>query len=288
MKARKGSLLFAIFVMLTACFSPPEFSTTPEIDFSCIYFRPGNADEPTDSLVVTISFKDGDGDLGLGNFIDDPYQDVFYALGDNGNLVEVSKETKIPGLPQFVKIPPGSKGKLITTRSLQNPLYAAQLPAFVNENESCKDYPRQTIYVSEADAPKILDSSFPNIDTVVTGNLPKYYKVNDLFYKQNNPKHRNIEVEYYIRQSNGEYVLYDWEKEFCEAAFDERFPILTEQEGPLQGNLTYAMTSSGFDEIFSIKTLKLRIRIRDRAFNVSNDVETGDFTLDKIKQKSCR
>lgn len=287
MEVRKGLLLFAVSVLFTACFNPPEFSTIPEIDFSCIYFRQGTVDEPTDSLLVTISFKDGDGDLGLGDMIDDPYQDVFYALADNGNLVEVSKETKIPGLPQFVKIRPGSKGKLITVRTLQDPVYAGKLPPFVSEQESCKDYPRQTIYVSEADAPKILDSTFPNIDTVVNQGS-KYYKVNDLFYKQNNPRHRNIEVEYYVKQPGGDYTLFDWEKEYCEAAFDQRFPVLSEQGGPLQGNLTYAMTTIGFEQIFSIKTLKLRIRIRDRAFNVSNDVETGDFTLDKIKQQNCQ
>lgn len=284
MQGRKGLLLFGISVLLTACFNPPEFSVVPEIDYVGIRFSEGTVDEPTDSLIVTISFKDGDGDLGLSpDQIDDPYQDVFYALADNGTITEISKRTEFAGLPQFVKLPPGAKGKLITVRTLQDPLYAGKLPPFVSEQLSCKDYPRQTIYVTETDGPKILDSTFPSIDTVVQAGLPKYYKVDDLFYKRNNPKHLNIEVEFYIKQPGGEYTLFDWEKEYCEIAFDQRFPVLSEKPGPLQGNLTYAMTSIGIKANFSIKTLKLRIRIRDRAFNVSNDVETGDFTLDKIK-----
>ncbi|MEO5977924.1 MAG: hypothetical protein ABIS36_10685 [Chryseolinea sp.] len=285
MQGRKGLLLFGFSVLLTACFNPPEFSVVPQIDYVGIYFKEGTTDEPTDSLIVTISFKDGDGDLGLSpNQIDDPFQDVFYALGDNGTVTEVSKETVYAGLPQFVKVPSGAKGKLITVRAKQDPLYADKLPPFVSEQESCKDYPRQTVYVTEADGPKILDKTFLGIDTVATPGLPKYYKVNDLFYKRNNPKHLNIEVEYYVKQAGGDYTLFDWEKEYCETAFDQRFPVLSEKSGPLQGNLTYAMTSLGIKANFSIKTLKLRIRIRDRAFNVSNDVETGDFTLDKIQR----
>ena len=71
---------------------------------------------------------------------------------------------------------------------------------------------------------------------------------------------------------------------FCEISFNQRFPVLSDKEGPLEGSLEYAMVSSGMKSIFSIKTMKLRFRIRDRRLNDSEWVETPEFTLDKIKR----
>jgi hypothetical protein len=68
MKAIKGvSLFFAgLIILVSSCFNPPEFGLVPEIEYESIYFAeaPVGASTP-DSIVVSIRFKDGDGDLGL-------------------------------------------------------------------------------------------------------------------------------------------------------------------------------------------------------------------------------
>jgi hypothetical protein len=286
MKLRKGVLLFTISALITGCFDPPDFSVVPVIDFVNIRFAEGTQNAPTDSLILTISFKDGDGDLGLSGtlieHLDDPYHDLFFGLANDGNVVELAKETRYSNLPQFLKVPQGARGKLVTVRTLQDPAYVGKLPPFVDEFTSCTDYKLQTVYVSEEDK-HIFDKSYQKIDSMSRTGFPKVYIIEDMFYKKNNPKHDNIEVEFWVKGPGNEYTLFDWEKEYCETAFNQRFPILSEKDGaPLEGNLTYALTSLGIKANFSIKTLKLRIRIRDRNFNVSNDVETGDFTLDKI------
>jgi len=282
MSVSKGFLLFGFSLLLTACFDAPKLSVTPQINFVNICFNPGTVAEPVESLVLTISFKDGDGDLGLSpTEIDDPYHDVFYGLASEGTVVELAKETPYAGYPQFVKVPPGVAGKLITTRTLSDPIYANQLPPFVDEFTSCKDYRLQTIYIREEDS-HIIDNSYLDVDVLEEKGLPKIYVVRDAFYKKNNPKHDNIEVEFWVKGPGDQYTLFDWEKEYCETAFNQRFPRLAEKEEPLEGNLQYALSSLGIKASFSTQTLKLRIRIRDRAFNVSNEVETGDFTLDKI------
>jgi hypothetical protein len=58
-------------------------------------------------------------------------------------------------------------------------------------------------------------------------------------------------------------VIFDWEKEFAPFLLIT-FPVLSEEEGPLEGDLQYAMVTSGIRSIFSIKPMKLRIKIRDR------------------------
>jgi hypothetical protein len=283
MKAIKGALLFGICVLaVSACFDPPQFGLVPLIDYESIYYREAKAVGERDSLVLGISFKDGNGDLGLSaTQIEPPFHDLNYYLASNGNIIPVEKETVYSNLSQFVKIPPGVTGKLVTNRTAEDPAYADDLPLFTDPY-SCTFYAYTSVYVNEADK-AIFDDSY-NLDSVLSvPNFPKVYVLLDTFYYQRNPNHVNIEVEFWVKESNG-YTLFDWEKEFCTISFNQRFPVLTEKTGPLEGSLQYAMVTTGLKSIFSIKTLKLRIRIRDRSLNVSETIETPEFTLDKIKK----
>jgi hypothetical protein len=283
MKVVKSLLLFAVSATVTSCFDPPQYSDVPQIGFLDVCFRAGTPDDPSDNLFVTISYRDGDGDLGLGaDKIEAPYNDIFYGLASNGQVVEAGKVTAISGVAQFIEVPPGVTGKLVTVRTLQDPAYADDLPPFVSASASCLDYKLQTVYVQDKDK-NIIDASYAEIDTFKTNNsLLPYYGVQDVFYYKENPNHRNIEVEFWVSDGAGQYTLYDWEKENCEVAFNQRFPVLTEKPGPLEGSLQYALTSVGIKQAFGIKTLHLKVRIRDRALNVSNDVQSEDFTLEKI------
>jgi hypothetical protein len=44
------------------------------------------------------------------------------------------------------------------------------------------------------------------------------------------------------------------------------------------------MISAGFDFIFSIRTLRLKIKVQDRALNKSNEIFTPEFTLQSIRK----
>ncbi|HMP99207.1 MAG TPA: hypothetical protein PKC24_05450, partial [Cyclobacteriaceae bacterium] len=105
-------------------------------------------------------------------------------------------------------------------------------------------------------------------------------------YYELNPDHYNIFVEYYTKNPNGSFSLFDWRTELCGTTFDGRFPLLKDQDraSPLEGRLRYAMTSIGFRQLFSLSTLKLRITIQDRALNQSNTVESPEFRLEDIRR----
>lgn len=288
MKVLKGVILFGISMVVTACFDPPEFPITPEIEFEGIYFREAKTVGVMDSLVLTLSFRDGDGDLGLSGdqieHIDPPYHDVNYFLATETTIDTIQKETKYLELPQFVQIPPNATGKLVTTRIAKDPKYAAlKLPPYIDDHASCLEWTYTYVFVDDGDK-EIFDKETHNIDTVLAyPNFPKIYVLLDTFLYKKNPYYANIEVEFLVKE-NGGYEVFDWEKEFCEISFNQRFPVLSDKEGPLEGSLQYAMVSSGMKSIFSIKTMKLRFRIRDRDLNDSDWVETPEFTLDKIKR----
>ncbi|MGC3944148.1 MAG: hypothetical protein QM762_06415 [Chryseolinea sp.] len=282
MKAIRGLCLFAISAIVTSCFNPPDYSHSPKIEFAGVCFKEGTPDNPAESLVVTVSFRDGNGDLGLAaDQIEEPYNDIFYGMASAGQVIDAGKRTIYSSLPQFVEVPPGATGKLVTVRTLQDPNYSDNLPPYINEVASCMDYKLQTVYVQEKDK-AIIDGSYADIDTLTSGDGQRIYVVRDQFYYKRNPNHRNIEVEFWMNDGTGNYTLYDWEKENCETAFDQRFPVLSEKPGPLEGDLTYALTSVGIKATFGSQTLRLKVRIRDRELNVSNDVQSDEFTLQKI------
>ncbi|MFD2203503.1 hypothetical protein [Shivajiella indica] len=89
-------LLFSPIVF--ACVSPPDnFPTVPEIAFEDMRFVNTTG---SDSLIVSINFKDNEGDLGLNpTDIDPPFQPVNYIRDASGNLITFGNRP--PEAPPF-------------------------------------------------------------------------------------------------------------------------------------------------------------------------------------------
>ena len=70
MKQVRSALLFVISaVVFGACFDPPEFGNNPAIEFKGVSF--GKTEAGDEELIVSVNFKDGDGDMGLSATIAD-------------------------------------------------------------------------------------------------------------------------------------------------------------------------------------------------------------------------
>lgn len=64
--------VFGLVLTMSACFNEPNYSNTPEIDFKGLFkyslsAGTGVGKSKRDSVVITIGFKDGDGNLGVDN-----------------------------------------------------------------------------------------------------------------------------------------------------------------------------------------------------------------------------
>ncbi|RIV18763.1 hypothetical protein DYU11_27775 [Fibrisoma montanum] len=87
----QGLFIIGLALSLTACFNEPDFPNSPEIEFKGIdppFFIPGGTgigQAPRDSLIVTIGFKDGDGDLGDNIPLDSATQNRYLRNGGWGN-----------------------------------------------------------------------------------------------------------------------------------------------------------------------------------------------------------
>jgi hypothetical protein len=236
-----GLIAFGVGALLaSSCFQLPEYSPIPTIDFTSIIFRDNPDPSAFDSLIVTVHFKDGDGDMGLDSKgdINAPYNDKNYVYY-NGSIINYKiKRLAAKGDP-----------KLDT------------LPAFVNPY-NCTNWQILT----------------------VNGKT-------DTLYYHANPNTYNIFVQYFIKNTDGSFKEFNWVTEFpypnCGIPFNGRFPVLSKDlthKAPMEGTIRYGMVSTGFLILFSIKTLKLKVTIQDRALNKSNVLETPEFTLQQIKK----
>jgi hypothetical protein len=94
----KYPVIISLISILGSCISPPDnFPSVPEISFKDIRFVPTDG---SDSLIVSVDFKDAEGDLGLNpTDINPPFQPVDFIRDNSGRLIVYS--TRPPEAPSF-------------------------------------------------------------------------------------------------------------------------------------------------------------------------------------------
>lgn len=285
-------LLFVFSVLLWSCFEAPDFSPVPKIKFEDIYFGKSRDEFRPDSLVISISFEDGDGDLGMpANYREEPFHEQNFFVGTSQGFVPVGKKTIIPGYPRFLNIPPTVEGELLLKRSRE------RFPGMVSyfSDSSCIHYTRLDSVLLKTRDIRLLHGSVNYYEIPINppAEEPDFRSivvVKDTFYIEKNPDYQNIDVEFYRKEqdpsnpSRAIFKLVNWRKEFCTEIFDARFPVLSSKDNALSGTIKYSMTSTQLENIMISDIWKLRIRVRDRNLNVSNVVESREFTLDEIRR----
>jgi len=111
------------------CRELPTYPNTPFIEYNTVFFKKG---ELTDSLFVSVDFRDGDGDLGLSPNFDtnEPYNAIWYYLkSDNTLLTYADRNT-----PPYDTIPPYEFPYFCTTYLVEeaDTFYITQNPNHFN------------------------------------------------------------------------------------------------------------------------------------------------------------
>ncbi|MFC3881597.1 hypothetical protein ACFOSV_15490 [Algoriphagus namhaensis] len=107
--------------------------------------------------------------------------------------------------------------------------------------------------------------------------------VKDTIWVEQNPNQFNIFVQFFIKR-NGTFTEFKWQDPPFFTTFNGRFPrVLNSQEGQaVEGNIKYAMLSSGWESIFRNDTIRIDVSIQDRELNRSNVVSSPEVTLRQI------
>ena len=294
MKVVKGLAIFAFFsILLGSCFDPPEFPIEPHIVFSDIYFCDLSDPSSRDTLVVSITFKDGDGDLGLdprsAKYNSKPfhYADYYQDVAGTPAIVDVAAGTisseSGSRVVDVIDLPNPQDGELLFPRTRKLNSNYSSLPPY-----SCKDYIYREFVVHISDTAAL--DKFSSIEDTLNNEAGTYFLIQDTLYFKRNPDHYNIEVDFLIKTDPNNidperrFTEFDWWEEAPCETYDGRFPFLTDDENALDGTLRYQLAGFGFNPVFGNKTLKLRIQIKDRALHKSNVVESEEFTLQSIRR----
>lgn len=122
-------LAIMLMFITWGCRDLPTYPNTPSIEYDQVYFKKG---ELTDSLFVSVSFKDGDGDLGLNpdSDTDKPYNAINYTHKTNGERLTYADRNT----PPYDTIPPYEFPYYCTTYSVEeaDTFYISQNPNHFN------------------------------------------------------------------------------------------------------------------------------------------------------------
>ena len=256
-------------LLASSCFDPPEFPLIPDIGYESIEFidmpDPSPVEVATDSLVLRLSFRDGDGNLGIASSESTPpFNDRWYYTLET---LASCDDNPTDGVKRCYQLRLEELSKYVTYKLKRQP---------VNGSDTLK--------------PFVKPYNCTNWEVV----RDKAGKVVDTVYFQLNPHYNNIYVEFQMKESPNScssppcFSVFDWAQFLtypsCELqGFNGRFPYLNTEvpqvETPLAGIIKYSMPSPFFKTIFGARTLRLRVFIEDRAQNRSNEIITPEFTL---------
>lgn len=248
MKSVFLNLLFFIGLSISflSCIRQPEFDDVPKILFNDALYYKG---DDFDSLKISIYFEDGNGDLGImSNETGPPFHTNNIFLASSGQRV------------------PFSPGNL-----LNHDLYLD----IQSDNDTMPAY----------DCEKYI--KYPYQIVVEKDTITVY----DTLYASKNPRRFNFYVNFFIKDKfNGTFSTYQFSDD-CDATIIENFTPFVEDvnaDKPVSGVLTRnVLIDFGFPEEIYLREeiLKIQIYILDRSGNVSNTVESFEFSLKQIEVK---
>ncbi len=272
-------LIFSLILALDGCFTAPTYPIVPKISFSNLAFEKEGS---FGTLVLTLDFTDGDGDLGVDDSFqtDTAFVQQYYLLRPNQDFSNVS--TRLFPYVSNVEYRNLSRLLLVNYGYVQkNPNFSVpkvgklKLPddsSFPGLN--CKYWNQRRVGGSGNDRDAIKDTVFTTVS-----KSESYY---------------NIFVNLLVDDGTGNFKIFDpsTSPDFafptCPSDnFNGRFPVLASDPGkksPLDGTLTYRIKSLLTEGAIGSKKFRLSIQIMDRSYHKSNIIETEPTTLAEIRR----
>lgn len=242
----KHIIALIIFSFLFSCIEDNNVSDIPSISYESLEFKKSDNSFNQDSLIITINFIDGDGNLGLSNDENNyPYHPYNAIIDQEFNWITLGSNNVTP--PLYIYEPNGVY--YLYSNEDNRPSY------------NCEDYIIDTVNTTN------------KLDTFYIQKNENNKNIFIEFYKKENNEFVLIDWKRIFDEEYG-----------CGIDFNSRFPPLNISNSSqlLSGKLRYGMVSYGFEMILKNDVFKLKIHIKDRELNTSNIIETPEVTLEEI------
>ena len=242
----KHIIAMIIFSFLFSCIEDNNVSDIPSISYESLEFKKSDNSFNQDSLIITINFIDGDGNLGLSNDENNyPYHPYNAIIDQEFNWITLGSNNVTP--PLYIYEPNGVY--YLYSNEDNRPSY------------NCEDYIIDTVNTTN------------KLDTFYIQKNENNKNIFIEFYKKENNEFVLIDWKRIFDEEYG-----------CGIDFNSRFPPLNISNSSqlLSGKLRYGMVSYGFEMILKNDIFKLKILIKDRELNTSNIIETPEVTLEEI------
>lgn len=242
----KHIIALIIFSFLFSCIEDNNVSDIPSISYESLEFKKSDNNFNQDSLIITINFIDGDGNLGLSNDENNyPYHPYNAIIDQEFNWITLGSNNVTP--PLYIYEPNGVY--YLYSNEDNRPSY------------NCEDYIIDTVNTTN------------KLDTFYIQKNENNKNIFIEFYKKENNEFVLIDWKRIFDEEYG-----------CGIDFNSRFPPLNISNSSqlLSGKLRYGMVSYGFEMILKNDIFKLKIHIKDRELNTSNIIETPEVTLEEI------
>tara|TARA_Y100000816_G_scaffold129211_1_gene91059 strand:- start:433 stop:1179 length:747 start_codon:yes stop_codon:yes gene_type:complete len=242
----KHIIAMIIFSFLFSCIEDNNVSDIPSISYESLEFKKSDNSFNQDSLIITINFIDGDGNLGLSNDENNyPYHPYNAIIDQEFNWITLGSNNVTP--PLYIYEPNGVY--YLYSNEDNRPSY------------NCEDYIIDTVNTTN------------KLDTFYIQKNENNKNIFIEFYKKENNEFVLIDWKRIFDEEYG-----------CGIDFNSRFPPLNISNSSqlLSGKLRYGMVSYGFEMILKNDIFKLKIHIKDRELNTSNIIETPEVTLEEI------
>lgn len=293
MKRLLKSIWLISVLAVTGCFEKDVFPDTPKISFEDIVFYDGTN---TDSLILTFSFEDGNGDIGIIDGLDilppfhefDVYIDSRDSLVTEANLSEVVPPIYLAPLITQNFAPIGISGNtlIVDPSDSDYPVLAFNRQLF---SEDVSDIPFECPGLANQDQTFLTNTTITSYDfDENTRIIPTTgaQVVNTTIPVRRVESHYNFIIEFQKKVGEN-YVPLDYQDifgtELCDIGiFNGRIPVY-DPDGK-SGTITYSIQSVILRLAFLDDVIRAKFFVYDRAGNKSNEVFTPEFVLSDITQ----
>lgn len=283
-----------MIIALTSCFDKDIFPDTPKIAFEDIVFYDGAT---TDSLILTFSFEDGNGDIGMIESQDvlPPFNEYDVYLDSRDSVItEANINEAVPPIytaPLITEnfIPIGISNNTLIVESSQGdyPILAFGKELF---SENLNDVPLVCPGLTNQDGTFLSNTTLTPYVVGEGGNIVPSdagtQRISSALPVHRIETYFNFIIEFQ-KKVGSDYVPLNYQQIFgtdiCDiGVFNGRIPQY-DPEGK-SGIFTYSIQSAVLRLAFLDDVIRAKFYIYDREGNKSNEVTTQDFVLKDITQ----